>query len=394
MFRAIAAVLLVIFCALHPKVHAATSGESLFRFDHAGKQDPADHPAGVFFHVAVAQISKLKAQTTFAAPLPEAENSQFQFTHRIEHSNGDVTWVGHEPRFGARSSAVMTWGAEGAFGSLVTPEGRYQIVTDATGQWLVHLSDPRVDLNFYGEDTPAYELPPGLVLPAAAEKHSPAQKGGNSVIDLMLIHSPELLNKYPGGLLETRVNHLMAITNQSFADSELPVVMRLVAIEQVGYTDANGNFDARNDIVNALLGENVPGLNNLDTLRNTHGADMVIMLRDHDIEVRGNCGIAFIFGDGEELGVPENVLAVNVTGDGWSSWSFCDDWVITHEIGHNLGAQHQRGPPAGTDEGTAFALIVPGRYGTIMGSFGTGHPDRLREVEVFSNPDIFCGGAP
>jgi len=143
-----------------------------------------------------------------------------------------------------------------------------------------------------------------------------------------------------------------------------------------------------------LLGENVPGLNNLDTLRNTHGADMVIMLRDHDIEVRGNCGIAFIFGDGEELGVPENVLAVNVTGDGWSSWSFCDDWVITHEIGHNLGAQHQRGPPAGTDEGTAFALIVPGRYGTIMGSFGTGHPDRFREVEVFSNPDIFCGGAP
>ena len=34
---------------------------------------------------------------------------------------------------------------------------------------------------------------------------------------------------------------------------------------------------------------------------------------------------------------------VNVISDGVSSWSICSEETYAHEVGHNLGAEHQQG---------------------------------------------------
>jgi hypothetical protein len=85
-------------------------------------------------------------------------------------------------------------------------------------------------------------------------------------------------------------------------------------------------------------------------------------------------------------------VGVNVVSDGMSSWSACLDDVMTHEIGHNLGAAHQAGSGGGAFDPRGAAFVKLDQFGTMMGSFGTGKADRFRGLPLFSNPDVFCGG--
>jgi hypothetical protein len=88
-------------------------------------------------------------------------------------------------------------------------------------------------------------------------------------------------------------------------------------------------------------------------------------------------------------------LGAHIDNDGVSNWSVCSDAVFTHELGHNLNAEHQRSASSGDDPNRAnFAFIRDQRFHTVMGSFGTGHRDRFRRLDVFSNPDTLCGGIP
>jgi len=163
----------------------------------------------------------------------------------------------------------------------------------------------------------------------------------------------------------------------------------LVGIRRVAYTDGNSNQVARDNMAAALAPpfQAAAGLANLNDFREETGADLVIMVRPHDIELRGSCGIAY-FPDGNPA------LGVNVVSDGMSSWSLCSDDVLIHEIGHNLGAGHQIGFGGGFFDARGSAFVRSGQFNTTMGSFGTGRPDRFRGLFMFSNPDADCGGTP
>ena len=87
---------------------------------------------------------------------------------------------------------------------------------------------------------------------------------------------------------------------------------------------------------------------------------------------------------------PEVDYLVNVSNVGISGGSNCID-TFTHEIGHNFGAGHQRvnGSSQGA-ESAAGALVVPGKFNTMMSSIGTGDINRDFGLAIFSNPDLTC----
>ncbi|MDW8479984.1 MAG: diguanylate cyclase [Xanthomonadales bacterium] len=303
---------------------------------------------------------------------------RFEPAHRIDHANGDRTWVGLLAGHGARYPVLWTEGPEASFATFWSPAGAFRFESRGELGVVVDLAHPAIRVE--GPDAMPI-APEGFVPPA------PRPVGKSTVVvDVAVLYSSGIEERYPGSAVQTRINHLVALTNQALSTSAVPVVLRLVDARASGYPDSLGpNADALDALRQGLANPaGHPNVGNLRAYAQQTGADLITLLRPHDIETRGNCGIAYLFANDATRGV-------NVVSDGFSSWSLCADEVYAHEIGHNFGAEHQLGQTsANPGYGTAFAR--EGQFHTVMGSFGSGHPDRNRRLLRFSNPEQRCGG--
>lgn len=306
----------------------------------------------------------------------------FNISRQYQHSNGDISVSGQATE--KKGSITATFGKESVFGQMYLDGKDYVLTTDQSGQWAIELPATGIQYNQCDIDDHAGDKDSSSIkrvdTVAAAEITAI-----DSSLDILLIYNRAFGDRYPGDLLETRLNHFVEIANQTMANSDITLGIRVVGIEFFDYRNDNTNFELRNDMANALDGFTVAGLQGLPSLRDETGADLVIMFRPHDIETRGSCGIAFFPEQDANRGV-------NVVSDGMSSWSACLDDVMTHEIGHNLGAGHQTGAGGAAYDPRGSAFVRLDQFSTMMGSFGTGKPDRFRGLPLFSNPDVLCGG--
>jgi hypothetical protein len=334
-----------------------------------------------------------------ALDLGTAGRHRLRVVGDFRHANGDVS-IHASGLVPGEVQATLTYGEAGTFGRIATDESLFLVHSDATGTWLVDLNDPRIEIDPLTHDVegvPVPPRPPGKSrLNAAGEKQPGAPSGTSEPtrIDVMFVYTPDMLQRYPDGLIETRLNHFVAIANQGMVDSRVPITVRLVHHRPVDYQRHQNNSDTLRDLYFALSGDSIPGLTELRADRLAHGADIVALTWPHDIETRGSCGLAY-FPRRSDAGGWDTSLGVHIDNDGASNWSVCSDAVFTHELGHNLNAEHQRSQASSDDPGRSnYAHIADFRYHTVMGSFGTGHLSRYLRLPVFSNPDINCGGEP
>ena len=328
--------------------------------------------------------STAKSGSEWRLLLPDGSRLTVAGRQAIPHANGDVTWSGTVQGKGAAYPVIVTEGADASFGQWTTSRGRFRLEAWGDAAWLVALDHPLLS-----EAPMDHDALPSMVdaTSTAAKASVPAlTKVGETQIDALFIYTTGFASRYPGTAGATRVNHLVAVANQIFANTGVALVVRLVGLESVAYTDAGDNGVALTAMRNSLAGVGVPaaGLEQLPQRRDATGADLVTLVRPHDIETRGSCGIARLFGQGADHGV-------NVLSDGVDSWSICSDETYAHEVGHNLGAEHQNGANS-PNAGFGTAHVVLGQYHTVMGSFGTGSPNRSLRLQRFSNPAQFCGG--
>ncbi|MEN1728963.1 MAG: reprolysin-like metallopeptidase, partial [Pseudomonadota bacterium] len=343
---------------------------------------------------------------------------------RTAHGNGDETVLIRPDAESAsiddalqptdaviESQAVLTWGEQGLFGRIHHAGGLYLVHSDAAGTWLVDLNDERISVDTFdpdllGDDARIYPEdrasrsdsktdPSATAAPSRGDDNSQLQNDDDAItIDILFAYTPAMEDRYPGSLLDTRLNHLIAIASQTMVDSEVPIAVRLVGQERVNYTASNNNGETIFNLQSALAGQGaVAGLGNLASRRDQLGADIVAFTWPHDIETRGSCGVArFPRREGSTF---DSSRGVHIDNDGFSNWSVCSDAVFTHELGHNLNAEHQRARSSGDDPNRSnYAFIELGRFHTIMGSFGTGDQDRYRRLDRFSNPFVQCAGQP
>ncbi|QKK02499.1 MAG: hypothetical protein HND55_07495 [Pseudomonadota bacterium] len=333
-------------------------------------------------------------------PLPGRKPISLPVAGRFDHPNGDFT-LHARGRASNLERAAITVGDSGIYARITTPAGIYQVTTNAHGTWLIDLADDRLDVDPLHDDTLGGPIRDAVTTHAAGADAQTAQAADAPTtddtdparIDVMFIYPDSMQARYPGNQLETRLNHLLAIANQALVDSQVPAAVRLVHHQRTSYSRSQNNREALQDLARALSGESIPGLSGLAGTRQSQGADLVVLTWPHDIETRGSCGIAF-FPQTSGSGQLDPAYGVHIDNDGASNWSICSDAVFTHELGHNLGAEHQRGA-ASTDDPAAsnYAFVEPARFHTVMGSFGSGHIDRYHRLDLYSNPDIRCGGA-
>lgn len=321
--------------------------------------------------------------------LPQAEGAfDVQIKHSIKHDNGDVTVSGVVLLHGKPHQVLLTQGKAGAIGEIVGASGYSLILQQHAQVYLVNLSQA-------GLAEPSYEhdvvMPTLNAAAVSALKSHPVTTQYSAdkaftVVDIMMLYASEVAEQYPDGLADTLMNQLVAKANQAFVDSDIDVQLRLVHRQFVNYSQPS-NFTALDDLRFALDADNATqtdsSLNNVAALRELYGADIVAMIRVHDLNERGVCGVAYF-----PQSVPD--VLINISNVGISGGSNCLN-TFSHEIGHNFGAGHQfrNGQSVGALP-MAGAFIVPGKFNTVMSSIGTGDINRGYALNRFSNPQLNC----
>lgn len=289
-----------------------------------------------------------------------------------------------------------TQGKNSLFGQMHLKDKHYILTTNQAGIWAVELPESGISYNDCGMDHSHHAAKHDFSHHNFKSIHNTNKnnKAAGTIIDVLVIYDQAIADRYPGDLLQTRVDQYFNVSNQSFVNSAIDLAIRQVGLEQVGYNLDDSNFILLDQLQQSLsLGFGTTGLEDVPQLRETTGADLVVFLRTHNIETRDSCGVAFL-PESNNNGF-DTSRGVNITVDGMSSWSLCTERTFIHEIGHNLSAGHHNWDPTELGypiDAKGFAKL--GQFSTIMGAFGTGRPDRFLELDYFSNPNVQCGGGP
>lgn len=263
---------------------------------------------------------------------------------RIEHHGPDsVSWYGR--LVGEPHSRVILTAQEGVLaGSVHTRGGDYALLPERGGRLTVRRLD-------HDEHTCLTEAGRGGAIFAAPA--SDADRDQTSEIDVLVLYSPSVAERQGGRSARAAVRNFVAYANDAFENSEIPARLRLLDVLPSPAPEPRGGSPLGPFARNADVGR----------LREAYGADLVSLV--HNGPER--CGRAYVLQD----------LNDDEGRDGFSSLAYnCGDRTFTHEVGHNLGFQHD--PEWG---GTDFPSVSPAAYGHwVQGTFRT----------IMSNTGCFC----
>lgn len=165
---------------------------------------------------------------------------------------------------------------------------------------------------------------------------STATCGGSSVIDIMVVYTPDAETKW-GGNANTVANITQAVSNMNVSMSNSGVnnvTFRLVHTAKVNYVES-GSFST--DL--SRLGSTNDGyLDSVHILRDLYGADLVSMIIGTPTS---SCGIGYINTGSTTY---SSSAAFNVTLYSCA----VGNYTMSHECGHNMGLRHDYYVDAGT----------------------------------------------
>ena len=282
-------------------------------------------------------------------------------------------------RFAGEGRVILTIGQRSTFGSITSRDYRFNIGVDDDQQQIVvdkrNAGDFPVNLGNDIRPVPLSGDPGGIPVRGQA---APAPQGaGDTEITLLAIYSPEFAAGFGGSPL-TRINQMLAFTNQAYEDSGIDSELVLAHAAEV---DFNNGASTGTLLDRVTFGTHAFG--GVAALRDSYHADLVAVLKWSGGS--SVSGIAWLNGNNPNYAFSVTSFAI------WGS-----DSVFAHEIGHNLGSGHERlsanaSQPSPCEGGyTGYSCgHGNGAQGTIMS-----YLDDNAWSYVFSNPDLDCNGEP
>jgi peptidyl-Asp metalloendopeptidase len=310
---------------------------------------------------------------------PDGLPIRLRYERHVEHTDGNWTWVGRDER---GADAILTFGELAAFGTIpYRAQGRLRVTTANGRAWLVETVHNAATAHDARSYKPDYLMPPKMSDALLARHESPIEATGDSmqttIIDLLLGYTPGFAAMVGGtSQAVTRLHNIVEVNNEAYANSRIDARVRLVATLQVNYPDNTSNADALEQLTgtDGSGPGNVPiptSLAPLRAARETFGADLVSLVRRFNTPEHEGCGVAWLIGGGQtEITRDYEIFGYSVVSDSVGQQSpddgrYCLDTTLAHELGHNLGAQHDIATARG-ENGT----LEPEEYGRFPYSFG------------------------
>jgi len=185
-------------------------------------------------------------------------------------------------------------------------------------------------------------------------------------VSVMVLYTPKVLQNHGDPGMSLFIDHVLAITNKTYADSKIPLSLELVHAEEVSYVESGSvALD-----VERLSNPSDLSIDNIHALRNTKKADVVVMMIEN----------------ADAYGMADAILA-----DASTAFAVVDDevadWYFTfpHEIGHLFGCRHnpEADPTASPFPYGHCMCNAEKQWRTIMSYDCTGSSTR---IGLWSNP--------
>ncbi|MBI5380595.1 MAG: hypothetical protein HZA31_01720 [Opitutae bacterium] len=212
-------------------------------------------------------------------------------------------------------------------------------------------------------------------------------------VDLMMLYTPSVLDALTGttdertAAVQATVDAAVLEVNTDFARSLIAARVRLVKTARVDYDDSQSSSNAVNqEALYALRRSGDGKLDEVHALRDQVGADLVCLLVGRRDSI--SSGIGYVL---QEPTLADTTLAAGNDLYGFSVVTYATatgSHVVTHELGHNFGCQHDRENASGSEGAYSYSYgyRLTGKngytYRTIM-AYAPG-----TRLGYFSNPAI------
>ncbi len=193
----------------------------------------------------------------------------------------------------------------------------------------------------------------------------------------MVAYTPKVEQIYGAAGAEALIIQAVAETNQAYANSGINPRLNLVHSVRTNYTESG---DINTDL-SRLRATNDGYMDELHTLRDSYGADLVTLIAD----VPAYCGLAYRMTSLSASFASSAFSVVHRTcATGYYSFA--------HELGHNQGAHHDPDNGSGAIYSYAYGYRDPlKKFRTVMAFNCSGGCTR---VDHFSNPNVLYNGTP
>lgn len=365
---------------------------------------------------------------------PDGQAIRLKYERHIEHADGNWTWIGRPLGAKPGAEAIITFGEKAVFGSIpYGDEAPLSLTIDQGKVWLMETDRRAVATLDAAHPKQSDALLPPLPrrssksssLISAAQIAEAVPLNGSTTVDVLLGYTTAFATRLGGqSQANTRLTFLVDVTNQAYLNSQIDARVRLVKTIEVAYPDATANNTALYNLTGVECNPNctyvgpTASLEPLHTARDQYGADLVSLVRNFNNPENGSCGVAWLIGGGQvNIDSSDEYAGMSVVSDSngtGGAGSFPDDGYVcsnetlAHELGHNMGSQHDRTTASGSDDSDEDGnLLDPEEYGRYSYSFGhktapgTGNfytvmaygDSGQTRYRVFSNPAItYCGG--
>ncbi|WEH36524.1 zinc-dependent metalloprotease family protein [Streptomyces sp. AM 4-1-1] len=273
------------------------------------------------------------------ATFPLFDDVSIQLTEQSRYtSGGTLLWTGGVGGgSGQRGFVTLEGGCDGVpdnermNAEFMLGGDVYTVETTGPGTVRISQVTPLTDENEPGLGTPPAGPRGAAADTAVTPRAAAACKGGQGItlIDLLIGYTPKATTEAGGDKqIRAEITRAVALANEAFAVSGTKARLRLVHVTPVKVTAAQDGVTQ--ELIKAVAATNDKVADELHPLRDKYGADLVSVIAG------GNAagGLAYT----------PTAPSVNTSNYGFSvvARSALSHFSLVHEIGHNLGASHDR----------------------------------------------------